>query len=362
MSVDPPETPPTRPWPFLRILAAVRMAFDVRKLALATLGLILLWLGWSTLDRLFPDSADVTPQIGPTPSLGRVVLSDDWRDLILGRLGEPFRDFAQPMSTFFHPSSGWLTMAHALLAIAWLVVVWGPISLAIARLAAIQVAQSRIGKIGEAVRFARDASPSMIFATIYPMAGIALLTLPGLAIGWLYRVPGGDLIAGILLFLPLLCGLVMALFAASVLTGWGIFPAAIATGADNALDAFSRTYSYLNQRLVMLVVGLAIAAAAGVVGLLVVDLLTAAVFRFSAWSLALDGPSHRIVDLFAIEQNQAESLATGAHRFWLEAVRLVAHAWVYSYFWTAATMVYLGLRQLNDGTPFEVIDPPGPDA
>ncbi len=361
MSEDRLVTPLPRLWPFLRILSAVRMAFDIRKIALATIGLILLWLGWSILDRLFPGSADVTPELGPPPSLGRVILTDVGRNLILGRLGEPFRALAQPISALFHPSGGGMAMAHALLAMTWLLVVWGPIGLAIARLAAIQAAQSRLGGIGEALRFARVAGPSMIFATLFPMAGIALLCLPGLAIGWLYRVPGGDLIAGILLFVPLICGLIMALFAASVLAGWAFFPAAIATGAEDAVDALGRTYSYLNQRLVIFVLAIAIAAAAGVVGLLVVDLLTAAVFQFSAWSLTLDGPSDRILDLFAIEPNQTESLARGIHRFWLETVRLVAHAWVYSYFWTAATMVYLGLRQFNDGTPFDVIDPPGPD-
>ncbi len=362
MSEDRSVTPLPHSWPFFRILSAVRMAFDVRKIAMATIGLLLLWLGWSILDRLFPGSADVTPELKPPPGLGRLVLTDVGRDLILGRLGEPFRALAQPISALFHPSSGGTALAHALLAIAWLLVVWGPISLAIGRLAAIQAAQSRLGGIGEALRFARIAGPSMILAILYPMAGIVLLCLPGLAIGWLYRIPGGDLIAGLLLFLPLLCGLVMALFAASVLAGWALFPAAIATGAEDALDALGRTYSYMNQRLVVFVMAIAIAAVAGVVGLVVVDLLTAAVFRFSAWSLSLDGPSERIVNLFAIEPNRAESLAMGVHRFWLDTVRLVAHAWVYSYFWTAATMVYLGLRQMNDGTPFEVIDPPDPDA
>ena len=39
-------------------------------------------------------------------------------------------------------------------------------------------------------------------------------------------------------------------------------------------------------------------------------------------------------------------------------VPLVAHSWVYSYFWTAAAIVYLLLRQDVDGTPWHVIAAP----
>jgi hypothetical protein len=46
------------------------------------------------------------------------------------------------------------------------------------------------------------------------------------------------------------------------------------------------------------------------------------------------------------------------HRFWLSAVRLVANAWVFSYFWTAATLLYFWLRHDVDGTPTTAIDPP----
>ena len=38
---------------------------------------------------------------------------------------------------------------------------------------------------------------------------------------------------------------------------------------------------------------------------------------------------------------------------------LVAHAWAYSFFWTAAAHIYLWLRHEVDGTPWEDLDPPG---
>ena len=39
-------------------------------------------------------------------------------------------------------------------------------------------------------------------------------------------------------------------------------------------------------------------------------------------------------------------------------VNLVAHGWAYSFFWTAAALIYLWLRHDVDGTPWEEIDPP----
>ena len=59
-------TPSPRRWPGLRLTAAVRMAFDARKLAIAAAGLLLLQLGWSLLDLAFLGSVEVTPDVLPS--------------------------------------------------------------------------------------------------------------------------------------------------------------------------------------------------------------------------------------------------------------------------------------------------------
>ena len=38
------------------------------------------------------------------------------------------------------------------------------------------------------------------------------------------------------------------------------------------------------------------------------------------------------------------------------------HGWIYGYFWTSATIIYLILRQDVDGTPWHAIVPPEPRA
>ena len=59
-----------RVFPGLRLVGAIRMAFDLRKLIIAALGLALLQLGWSILDRLFPGSAAVTPDTAAVEAAG----------------------------------------------------------------------------------------------------------------------------------------------------------------------------------------------------------------------------------------------------------------------------------------------------
>ena len=51
-------------------------------------------------------------------------------------------------------------------------------------------------------------------------------------------------------------------------------------------------------------------------------------------------------------------MAGSAHMFWLGWVGILAKSWIYSFFWTAAALVYLWLRQDVDGTPWSECDLP----
>ncbi|MGB2612146.1 MAG: hypothetical protein WBC80_24490, partial [Isosphaeraceae bacterium] len=77
---------------WLRLLRAARAAFDISKVVLAALGLILLQTGWGALDRLFPESSAVAPELhalpggalagspaNPDPSSWEFVRSAGWR-------------------------------------------------------------------------------------------------------------------------------------------------------------------------------------------------------------------------------------------------------------------------------------------
>ena len=109
--------------------------------------------------------------------------------------------------------------------------------------------------------------------------------------GLLYRVPVvGPALAGIGLVFPLAAGLVMTLFLAGLAAGWPLLQAATAGGAEDALDALSRIFGYLNQRLGSYAALVALAWLGGMLGLALIDLLTSGVIRLTHWSLALTAP------------------------------------------------------------------------
>ena len=353
---------PMRRWPGLRMVAAVRMAFDGQKLIIAAAGVLLLQLGWALLDLAFADSADVTPDIASHSAVARPPDDFTWStESAIERLSEPARVLITPLFALLDPRNRWAAMLHASLGLTWLVVLWGFCGGAIARLAAIQEARSSRPGIAEAIRFARKSVSSLILAPLFPLVALAFVALTGLVFGLLYRISGGSAVAGVVLFIPLLAGLVMTLLVAALVAGWPLFHAAMATGADNALDALSRTYSYLNQRLILFAVGIAIAFVTGLVGLTLMDWLAGGVVRLTRWNLSLIGPPSRVDLLFGrVADVPDPSPVVGAtHRFWLGVVRLFVHAWVYSYFWSAATLLYLWLRQEVDGTPSSLIEPAG---
>ncbi len=348
-----------------RILAAARLAFDVRKLAIAAAGLLVLQVGWTLLDGAFAASAEVTPNVleagdpaaGPS---GRFSWSWDTVGRMSLRLLEPSRILLAPLGTLLDPHAPGLSKLHGLLAVVWLLLVWGPAGGAIARMTVVQAGRSRRVGIGEAVRFGRDSAVSLVLSPLCPLIGLAFCTLTGLVFGLIYRVPGGSAVAGALLFIPMSVAVVMTLFVAALVAGWPMFHAAVACGAEDALDAMVRTYSYLTQRLALFGIGVAIAWATGLAGLALAELLVETVIRLTEWSVALTGPGPEIASLFGGSGPRPAGIAPAAHRFWLGVARFVGQAWVYSFFWTAASLIYLRLRQEVDGTPATFVDPPEP--
>lgn len=350
--------------PGLRLIAAMRLAFDPRKLVLAALGLILLQLGWSVLDLALPASAAVTPEAVDLaqPSAARAdryAWPRDGVTALSSRLAQPVRLLTTPLGALLDPASGWGTMGHALLGLIWLMIVWGICGGAIARIAVVQFAAARPCGIGESLRFAMRSLGPLVGAPLCPLLAMAVCALIGVAFGLLYRLPGvGPALAGFGLVIPLAAGLVMAMLVAGLVAGWPLLHAAMAAGADDALDALSRTFSYLNQRLGLFFVGLALAWLTGIGGLFVVDLLADGVIDLTRWSLSLTAPGTLTAEWFAQAGSRAGPIVTATHRFWLGAVRLLAAGWTFSFFWTGAAGLYLWLRHEVDGTPWTEVDWP----
>ena len=106
----------------------------------------------------------------------------------------------------------------------------------------------------------------------------------------------------------------MTLLIAALAAGWPLLQAATAGGAEDALDALSRIFGYLNQRLGSYVALVALAWLGGLLGLALIDLLTSGVIRLTYWSLCSDRAHRRDGNLLRVAwtATSASAIAGGA--------------------------------------------------
>ncbi|WP_406700704.1 hypothetical protein V5E97_18100 [Singulisphaera sp. Ch08] len=356
----------TRLFPWLRLFRGIGVSIDPKKLFLAAIGLIALNAGWGALDRAFPNSDPRIPAglsslaVASTPARG-----DSGFDLGLSlwQLTEPVQCLITPFVAIFSVRTGGISLLHAFLAAVWAVVVWGLIGGAIARIATVQVATGERMGVKNALKFAFGKSVPLVLGPLSPLLGIAILTVPCVFFGLLYRLPTsiGPIVAGLLLVLPLLAGLVMALILVGLATGWPLMHASVAAEAEDGFDALSRSYAYVFQRPLRYAFYLILAWIIGLAGIVFVSLFAQLVVQMAQWALSYSAPHDQLQALLQPGRVPLDSAAAKLHTFWLAVVGLLAHGWIYSYFWSAASTIYLLLRQDVDGTDWrQVALPPAP--
>ena len=93
----------------------------------------------------------------------------------------------------------------------------------------------------------------------------------------------------------------------------------------------------------------------GILGVVVVDVLCGAGCTSDPVESEYQRPRAYIVSLLGPATTESStSLGKTFHAFWFRALALLVHGWLYSYFWTAGTLIYLLLRRGVDGVPWEV--------
>ena len=171
----------TRLFPALRLVGAIRQAFDLRKLIIAALGLAILQAGWSGSRPAGSGGgrhhARRVRACRRTESLSE---PDFWSwETVSGlhlRLSEPVRLLATPLFGFVEPGAGWARMLHAISSLIWLIAVWGICGGAISRIAIVQAAAVRQTGIIDALRFALANAQPLIVAPLCPL--LAWSSLP----------------------------------------------------------------------------------------------------------------------------------------------------------------------------------------
>jgi hypothetical protein len=365
MAEEPPipplyEIPYLRLCPWLRLFRAPAAAGDAKKLTLAALGVILIHFGWESLDRIFPESSRMTP--GVMTAWEPIAVEEP--STVFWRIAEPAWLIATPFLAAFDRTVGGWNFLHAVLASLWAIVVWGLIGGAIARVAVVGLIRGeRVGVLA-ALLFARKKVIPLVGSPLMPLLGVAIVCAFVAVFGLIYRIPGpfGPVAAGAIAFLPLLGGLLLTLIVVGLAAGLPLMQASSAVENEDGFDAMSRVYAYVHQRPWHYLAYVGIAAAAGIIGLVFVDLFARLVVHFTAWGLSFGAPGWMVRALYSNGSAIVSPPALAVHSFWLGAIGLLVQSWVYSYFWTAATVIYLLIRRDVDGTPWETIaydDRPG---
>ena len=358
MADDPTTTPLfeiswLRLFPWLRLFRAPGAAADPKKLFLAAIGLLLMSGGWQALDLAFPASSGITPEVfeAREPIGPDTLLSIPWW------ITEPARLITAPFfAAMDEPSDlGRRAFVHAVLAALWSVVVWGLIGGAISRVAVVGLIQGERVGVRNALRFAVRKAVPLVGAPLIPVLGIITITTLMAGFGLLYRFPGGSVVAGALAFLPLIGGLLLTLIVIGLAIGWPLMPASVACQAEDGFDALSRSYAYLRQRPWNLLGYGAVAFLVGASGLIFVDVFARLVVHLSAWALSFAAPPKLVSALYHGAEPDVSPTVLLTHAFWIGFVAILVRSWIYSFFWTSASLIYLLLRKDVDGTPLTKI-------
>ncbi len=333
------------------LIRAIGLASDARKLILGVVGLALLIGGWQVIDRIPGLNAGTNWRVAPGDTV-RLFESNSghrWTDAAW-LVSEPPRTVVGPFVELFTHGVGIRVWLKAMAMGVWSLAVWGIIGGAIARIAVVQLTVGGGVGVLTALRFALRHWMALIGAPLTPFLAVSFVALGCALFGLLYRIPAGigASIAGILFFIPLVASLLMALILIGLALGWPLMHATVAAEGEDVADALSRSYSYVNQRLIRYLTHLAAAWVLGIVGLIAALFFVRVVFGLTDWSVGIGAPA----------RPATIPLADLTREFWVETLAWLTHAYLYSYFWSVTTVIYLVLRQDVDGTdPHDVFLP-----
>ena len=113
----------------------------------------------------------------------------------------------------------------------------------------------------------------------------------------------------------------------------------------------SRSYAYTFQRPLHYLFYVIVAAILGGLGWLLVQNFAAGVVWMSYWAAGLGAGGERIDSIMSGELTGFSGFAAWLIHFWAGCVKLLAVGYLFSYFWTASSCIYLLLRRDVDARP-----------
>lgn len=330
---------------WLRPIRAVSIAFDVRKVALAAIGLALVQAGWFGLDQMASKKMSARNVFANSPSLERGFAAGSPGLVLVAaaeKVAQPAFVLIASMLELKLAKADLGAAGRALLKIAMVVTVLGIVGGAIARGAVMETARGARSSLVENLRFALKHAGALITAPLLAMLAMALCGLIAAAFGLLSLLPGrvGEVVGGVGFAVPLVMGLMMILLLVGLGASWALMHAAVAAEGEDSIDAMTRAFGCVNRRPFQFVGLVAAVWLAGCAGLIVVHLIGVGALHLAAWGASFTAPA-----------------LANPPTAWTAIVAFLVQAWVYAYFWSAAALIYMTLRRDIDGAAWsEVAD------
>ena len=255
-------------------------------------------------------------------------------------------------------------------------VVWAIFGGAISRIAALHVARDEKISIKPALNFGIKKFSSFLFAPLIPaviVAALGFVVWLGSLILYNWGWGIGEVLNGVLFFLPLIAGFVMALVAVGTVGGLNLMYPTIAVEGSDSFDAISRSFSYVYARPWRMAFYSLAALVYGVLCYLFVRFFAFLMLKLAHISVGLGvfakgnsglvnkfdtmwpGPSlgslHGPFDWGACWGAQA--FGAWLIAFWVYVVIGFVAAFLVSFFFSANTVIYYLLRKKVDATDLD---------
>ncbi len=302
------------------------------------------------------------------------VLANNWTaGLALGGPAAPGSGVVAGIRNFFIAGPGWLARYHYvyfILYFALFLLVWAVFGGAIARIAAVHAARDERISVRQALRFSSNKVLSFVFAPVIPLGIVLFIGILLAAGGLLFYVPWvGPILAGALLVLALIGGVLITLVLIGTLGGLNLMYPTVAAEGSDSFDAISRSFSYVYARPWRMLFYTAVAIAYGAVTYLFVKLfiyLVLAVTHYFVgwWLVAAPGrwypemwPAPNFDSLPYVVNftglKFTEKAAAFLICFWNYLLIGLLGAFAISFYFSANSIIYFLMRREVDATELD---------
>jgi hypothetical protein len=358
-------------FPALRLFSALRMALNFRALVLAALALAGVAAGWRLCGVIFadPDDALLANQIaanGYWPwERPEWILFDVAPDP-----NAPWWSYSPVVLAWMHISAPFvqifdvenferLRFTHVVYLLScalWSLLVWSFFGGAITRQAAVATAREENVSWGRLAGFVRSRLAGYFVAPLFPILGTFLAAAFLAVLGLVMRTEAGVLVGGLLWPFVLLGGFMMAFLLLGLFFAFPLMWGAVSAEGTDAFGALSHSYSYAYQRPLHYLFYVVLAAFIGILGWFVVSLFLYWIIQLTTWGISWGSGGEVLRSVYARQDTSTLGNAGSALvEFWNNCLRTLAAGYIFSYFWSASTVIYFLMRRLVDATDVDEV-------